>query len=160
MDTVKLIKSVVIKTNVCSIVEILVQAFQIFSFIVINWRLVNVLYSVDCNHCSHGCVETQTVRIVFGKHIHFYRLVSCYFECVGFQDLFYRLNFLYYFVDLVSSVNTTAEIERVVPVEFRLRPTVLQKLDSRERLVWFENGLKVRQAHYFVCCVTEVNPRC
>jgi hypothetical protein len=27
-------------------------------------------------------------------------------------------------------------------------------------LVWFENGFKVRQAHYFVRCVTEVNPRC
>ena len=120
MDTVKLIESVVIETNVCSIVEVLVQTFQIFSLIFVYWSLVDVLYPVDCYHCCNGCVETQAVRIVFGKHIHFNRLVSCYLESVGFQDLFYRLNFLYNFVDLVCSVNTTAEIERVVPVEFRL----------------------------------------
>ena len=159
MYTVKLIESVVIKTNVCTVVEVLVQTFQVFSLIVIDRRLINVLYSVDCNHCRHGCVETQTVRVVFCKHVHFDCLVSCYFECVGFQDLFNRLNFLNYLVDLLGSVDTTAEIEGVVPVELCFRPTVLKKLNGREGLVWLENGLKVGQAHNFVSGVTEVNPR-
>ena len=83
----------------------------------VNRCVVNVLdlvYSDDSDSCS---VEAQTVCEVLGEHVHFDCLVSSGLKSVGFQYFFDRLNFLDDLFDLFDPVDTSTEVERVVPIQ-------------------------------------------
>lgn len=132
MYTVELVQSVVIQVKISSTFNILVKILQIFLLAaLVNWSVIYLLNSVDRYYSSDRCIKTKTVRKVFSEHVHLYSLVPCDFEGIRFQDFFNRLDLFNYFVDLISSVNASAEIKWVIPIKFSFRSAVLQKLDSR-----------------------------
>ena len=117
MNTVELVQSVVIQVKICSTFNILVQIFQVFLLAaLVNWSVIYLLNSIYRYDGSDRCIKTKTVREVFSEHVNLYSLVSCDFERIRLQDFLNRLDLFNYFVNLICSVNASAEIKRVVPI--------------------------------------------
>lgn len=83
MHRVELIVLVKVKIDVGVRINIRIELIQILGW-VIDWRIVNWLDFVDCDNGEWSRVETETVGVVFGKHIHLDYLVALKLESIGF----------------------------------------------------------------------------